>query len=176
MKVPYIVVQHKPNVLAIHADEYKGTFDRKYYWEKLILPPVLRLIQARFPGYSFSDFKQPLQGQFDFSNQAMTSRKVPKQVTAKKIVRKVKKIKKPVKQLKSDIYTLTIPSHAGIPTIKGIAKLAKAFPGRYKLAIVIDIKRLGAEVDISTEQYVSMECLREIKNTFPQVQIEPKPL
>lgn len=176
MKVPYIVVQHKPNVLAIHADEYKGTFDRKYYWEKLILPPVLRLIQARFPGYSFSDFKQPLQGQFDFSNQAMTSRKVPKQVTAKKIVKKIKKIKKPVRQIKSDVYTLTIPSHAGIPTIKGIAKLAKAFPGRYKLAIIIDIKRLDAEVDISTEQYVSMECLREIKNTFPQVQIDPKPL
>jgi len=45
MKIPYVVVEHKPNVLAIHADEYKGQFDRKYYWEKLILPPVLRLIQ-----------------------------------------------------------------------------------------------------------------------------------
>jgi len=104
----------------------------------------------------------------------MTSRKVAKNVTTKKIVRKVKKVTKPVREVKNDTYTLTIPSQAGVPVIKGIAKLAKSFPGRYKLRIIIDIKSLSAEVDIATEQYVSMDCLRQIQSLFHQVKIEPK--
>lgn len=176
MKIPYVVVGHKPVVQAIHADRYTGTIDRKYYWEKLILPPILRLIQARFPNYGFSDFKQPLQMQFDFANQAGESKKVNKKMTTKKIMKKAKKITKKIVTSKNPIYNITIPSHAGVSTVKGIATLAKSQPGKYKLDLTVDIKSLKAVVDIETEQYVSMDCLRQIKQMFPKVTIHPEPL
>lgn len=176
MKIPYVVIGHKPGISAIHADEFKGNLDRHYYWEKLILPPILRLIRARFPNYGFSDFKQPLQMQFDFANQATTSRKVSKRVTAKKIVKKAKKVTKKVRQVANPTYNIKIPSHAGVPTIKGIAALAKSQPGKYKLDITVDLKSLKAEVDIETEQCVTMDCLKQIKQMFPKVTITPEPL
>lgn len=175
MKIPYVVVAHKPNVIGIHADDYDGTFDRDYYWENLVLPPVLRLIESRFPNYQFSRFDKPLQGQFDFSN-AMVTQKVPKVIMAEKIVKKVKKIvrspAKIVRQVQEDVYTITIPESAGENAVKGIARMAKSFPGRYRLKLAINIPNL-AEVGITTDQYVSMDCLREIAKLFTQVQISP---
>jgi len=176
MKIPYVVIGHKPGITAIHADEYNGTIDRAYYWEKLILPTILRLIRARFPNYGFSDFKQPLQMQFDFANQATSSRKVSKKVTAKKIIKTAKKVTKKVKPLANPVYNIKIPSHAGVPAIKGIAALARSQPGRYKLDITVDLKSINAEVDIETEQFVSMDCLKQIKQMFPKVTITPNPL
>jgi DNA polymerase I len=179
MKIPYIVMGHKPNVDAIHADKYTGTCDRHYYWEKQILPSILRLVNARFPNYMFSDFKEPRQGQFDFSNQAKrTTKKSKKTKTMKQVkipIKTVKKIKK-VKGVKSEIVTVTIPGKSGEGVVKGIGRLCRAFPGRYKLRIIVDLDDPSAEVDISTEQFVSMDCLKEINNAFPQTTIDPKPI
>lgn len=184
MKIPYIVVEHKPNVEAIHADRYDGTCDRHYYWEKQILPSITRLIQARFPGYMFSDFKEPRQEQFNFSTGARKSYKKSKGGTKKKKMKQVKATKKvknltrKVKGVKAEIVTLTLPGKTNEGMIKGIERLCQAFPGRYKLRIVVDLKEEAsrAEVDISTDQFVSMDCLKEIISAFPQVSIEPKPI
>jgi DNA polymerase elongation subunit (family B) len=188
MKIPYIVMEHKPNVVAIHADEYQGNCDRAYYWEKQILPSILRLVHARFPGYMFSDFKEPRQQQFDFSSGARRTtkkakggkkKKVMKQVKTTKKVKKVPKATKKVKKVpKSEVVTLTIPGNVSPGVVKGIGKLCRAFPGRYNLRITVDLRneRPRAEVDISTEQFVSMDCLKEIAAAFPQVSIEPKPI
>lgn len=177
MKIPFVVVSHKPHVVGIHADEYDGSFDRVYYWEKLVLPAVLRLVEARFPNFTFSRFDQPMQQQFDFASQARSAVKIMKGAPVQKIIKTVKVIKKPkaVREVKADIYTITIPADAGEAAVRGVAKMAKSFPGRFKLGIVINIPKL-ADVDISTEQYVSMDCLREIQKLFPSVQINPKPL
>jgi len=184
MKIPYIVMGHKPNVEAIHADEYNGTCDRSYYWEKQILPSILRLIRARFPGYMFSDFKEPRQEQFDFSHGARKTYKKPKKSKSQKVMKKVKKVPKVVKAIKkvkvpkSEVITLTIPGSAREGVVKGIGRLCRAFPGRYKLRIVVEFhgKHSRADVNIDTEQFVSMDCLKEISTSFPQVSIEPKPI
>jgi DNA polymerase I len=94
MKVPYIVVAHKPNVEGIHADKYDGNCDRVYYWTRTILPPILRLLEVRFPGYNFNNFKVPNQGILDFFGdndnvQKKRRIRIPKQIK--------RRIRKPVK-------------------------------------------------------------------------------
>jgi DNA polymerase I len=94
MKVPYIVVAHKPNVEGIHADKYDGNCDRVYYWTRTILPPILRLLEVRFPGYNFNNFKVPNQGILDFFGdndnvQRKRRIRIPKQIK--------RRIRKPVK-------------------------------------------------------------------------------
>jgi hypothetical protein len=136
----------------------------------------------------FSDFKEPRQQQFDFSSGARRTtkkakggkkKKVMKQVKTTKKVKKVPKTTKKVRKVpKSEVVTLTIPGNVSPGVVKGIGKLCRAFPGRYKLRITVDLRdeHPHAEVDISTEQFVSMDCLKEITAAFPQVSIEPKPI
>lgn len=54
MKIPYIVLGHKPNIQAVHADNYKeGEYDKDYYWNKLIYPPSYRILRACFPEFEW---------------------------------------------------------------------------------------------------------------------------
>jgi DNA polymerase elongation subunit (family B) len=169
MKIPYIVIDHKPNVMGIHADDYTGRCDRVYYWTKQILPPILRMVNARFPGYTFGDFKEPRQSQFDFSSQPRRTRKV-------RAVAKVRAVKIPPKtKVRTPIVTLTVPD-AGTGTIFGIGKLARAMPGKYRLRIVAQLNKPAVDTTVDTDQHVSMDCLKEIARLFPAVTIVPKPL
>jgi DNA polymerase elongation subunit (family B) len=53
MKVPYVVIGSKPRIDAIPADEFDGTYDATYYWDKLMLPPCYRIVNAVYPGVSW---------------------------------------------------------------------------------------------------------------------------
>lgn len=57
MEVPYIVVGKGEHGLeAIHADDYKGQYDIKYYWDKRIYALVQRILMAIYPDYDWKQF------------------------------------------------------------------------------------------------------------------------
>jgi len=176
MKVPYIVVSSKEKVEGIPADNYDGTFDRMYYWTNRVLPPVLRLVEARFPDYEFYDLvtiqKNPNQTTLDFAEAPVKTKKVK----LPKRTRKTKKVKK-VKLIKT---TLEFDDSAKVETvISGVSKLVKGSdPGPHRIYIQCNCE-LGGEncaVTISTKHAVTKDCLKEISKMFPSVRIEPKPI
>lgn len=160
MKIPYVVLGHKPTIQPIHASEYTGVCDRKYYWEKRILPPIQRLITARFPEHDFSSFQNPQQVEMDW-DMPVKPRKV----------RKAKKVKKAVKV---PIATVRIPASCGKAYVKGISKLTKAYPGKYKLKVIIEVDEPHADVTVDTDEKISKECLELIIKNFEGVSITPK--
>jgi DNA polymerase elongation subunit (family B) len=167
MKIPYFVVADNPVVTGVHTSQYKGSCDRKYYWSKRILPPIKRLIDARFPNYSFGDFNEPRQGRFYFTSQAKKT-KVKK--TKRKMVTKIKKkIRSPIATI---IFDQKVEKTGGVS--KAILRLAKSYPGKYKLKIIVrsDI----SDVIITTKEMISMECLSHVKKIFPFLEIDPKPI
>jgi hypothetical protein len=85
-----------------------------------------------------------------------------------------RRVRKPRKKVKTPVATLTIPGNLKIGPIKTIAKLVKAFPGRMKVKIVVSLDDPKCLVDITTEETVSKEGLREIASTFPSISITPK--
>jgi DNA polymerase elongation subunit (family B) len=167
MKIPFIVVDHTPIIKAIHADEYVDKFDREYYWSKRILPPILRLVHARFPKYSFRDFENPMQEQFNFDDK-------PAKVKKMRSVKKVRKVVAPVKRIKKPpVFTIHIPDGATKPTISGIALLAKSMKGNCKIHVSVNM--CDADAIIHTDTMVSRDCLKEISKMF-NVAITPKPV
>lgn len=47
-KVPFIVVSNSP-LKVVSVRNYAGVYDRKYYWQNQVFPPVQRLLEAIFP-------------------------------------------------------------------------------------------------------------------------------
>lgn len=177
MKVPYFVVASKERVIGKPASEYDGNFDCMYYWTNKILPPVQRLIEARFPNFEFYDLKtlmkNPKQTTLDFVEAPMKVKKVkmPKAPETKK-VKKVKTIKTIITFSEVSLYNLTPHIDA---IVSGVSKLVKGSEvGPYKIYIQCSIESLDAKVEISTKHKVTKQCLRDIKEMFPSVQISPK--
>lgn len=48
-EIEYVYVDHKQGILA-ERFEFDGNFDRKHFWNENIIPPVLRILEAAFPG------------------------------------------------------------------------------------------------------------------------------
>jgi len=172
MKVPYIVVASKEKVEGIPASDYDGTFDRMYYWTNRVLPPVLRLVEARFPKHEFYDLvtiaKNPNQTTLDYAEAPVKTKKVkvPKPKTKK--VRKIKTVK----------TTLVFRDQPNVDKlICGVSKLVKGSesgPYRIQIKCILGGECAGYIADISTKHMVSKDCLKEIKKMFPSVQLEPE--
>lgn len=170
MKVGYVVKSSKDKVEGMPSSQYTGTFDRLYYWTNRVLPPVLRLIEARFPGHVFYDLvtmkKNPNQQTFDFTEAPVKQRdvKMPK--------RKTKKVKK----VKLEKVILEFKEQRSVDKlIVGVSKLVKGSEKGNKRLFIRCVME-GVEVDISTLHCVTNQCLREIKELFPSVEIEHKPI
>jgi DNA polymerase I len=166
MKIPYVVVGHKPSVQAIHSSLYDGHCDRNYYWENRILPPITRLLNVRFPDYPFNSFVNPGQIIFDFSTQ-------PKKIKKTKMVqRKVRKPKvKKVRKIKKTAAQITIPNSERDEIISIIANLVQLYPGNLTLKIIIELD--DCDVVIRTNEKVSIEGLQYIDKQFPQLKVSP---
>jgi hypothetical protein len=167
MKVPYVIIKGEPTIHAIHASKYNGTIDKKYYWENKILPSITRLLDARFPGYPFSNFKSPGQITLDFSDDGVVKYKEPK-MTIQKIV------KPGTMKRRIPNATITITEEERSEIMGVIAEVAKAYRGDMPLVVIITTKE--AEVTIRTNEYISTQGLLELKNMFPSLNISPNPL
>lgn len=171
IKIPYVVTRtdKKGIVACIHADDYDGNFDRMYYWKQKILPPVSRLIEARFPGENLDELmsmlKDPGQFTFDYQDKDMRVRK-PKAPKPKARTRKVRI---------SRTY-ITVHEDHKVQTIRALASLIKqGNKGSRRIYLKINLNS-GTEVVISTEHYVDNTCLKTIQKSLPFVGIEPKPI
>ena len=173
MKIPYIVIEHDPYVKGIHADKYEGKYDKVYYWEHKILPPIQRLLDARFPKYPFKSFKNPNQMALDFFAEpepCLTVRQ-PK-VRIPKIMAQTIKLPEE-KKIRMPVAKITVEG-TNPDVIKGIARVAKVYPGKFKLKL--DLKLGSGVTTIDTNDTISTEGLKEIEKLFPAVQIVPKPI
>lgn len=173
MKIPYIVIEHDPYVKGIHADKYEGKYDKVYYWEHKILPPIQRLLDARFPKYPFKSFKNPNQMALDFFAEpepCLTVRQ-PK-VRIPKIMAQTIKLPEE-KKIRMPVAKITVEG-TNPDVIKGIARVAKVYPGKFKLKL--DLKLGSGVTTIDTNDSISMEGLKQIQKLFPAVQIAPAPL
>lgn len=174
MKIPYIVVKSKPNVIGIHADKYDGKCDKDYYWQRAILPPIQRLLDARFQKYHFNNFTNLNQRLLDFSGTETNDSKYKRR---KVRMPKLRRIRKPVeRKVRVPITTITIPSNINVGPIKGISKIIKTHCGKIKIRIAIKLDDPECIVDINPMETVSMEGLKKIKKLFPGVLINPNPL
>jgi DNA polymerase elongation subunit (family B) len=176
MKVPYIVLEHKPNITAIHSSLFDGTCDRKYYWEKRILPPILRLLEVRFPDYPFNSFTNPGQIIFNFSesNSPQRKRRVRQPTMVKRQIRRPSE-KPQTRRVRTPNAMITVPNTERDSIIKAIADLVRLHQGAMPLNIIV-ITDDGAEVIIKTKEMVSREGLEEIAQRFPSLIITPKPI
>jgi DNA polymerase I len=61
IKIPYIV-RDKLTHDYIHLDEFDGTYDALFYWNKKIFPAIYRVVKSAFPKYKWEELviKQPL--------------------------------------------------------------------------------------------------------------------
>lgn len=153
MKIPYVVIEHEPQLKAIHTSQYRGHFDRIYYWQKRILPPVLRLLESRFSDYTFKDFSNPRQLDFRWT---MRTRKV-----------RLPKAAAPERKL----ARLIIPGHCTTAReMKTIRKLIDVYPGEYNLEIHVEINQYDT-VEISTKQTINARGLEIIQKNLPYIKI-----
>lgn len=168
MKVPYIIASSQKDVVtAIHADDYQGNFDRKYYWTKKVIPLVERLVRVRFQDCYFDQLdtliKNPNQGTLEFDSMPMKTRqpKLPDTPQPGVKVRKAKfKTVKFIFEEQNVVYTT--PKEQVIKAVSKLVKAAK--PGNIKLSVVVVTK--GAEVTISTDHMISQECIDEVRKMF----------
>lgn len=56
MQIPYIVTDSSSPMKGIHIDEFKGKFDKKYYWNNLIYDPCKRILEAIWKDYDWDRF------------------------------------------------------------------------------------------------------------------------
>lgn len=169
MKIPYVVMEHKPNIRAIHTSKYEGHCDRTYYWEKRILPPIMRLLTVRFPDYPFNSFTNPGQGILDFGD-SKPKRKVRKPTMAKRTIRK------PSTQRKVRVpnATITIPVTERDELIRIIANLLQLHPGNMPVVLVIQTD--DADVRIKTQEKINTDGLLELHKRFPALTVSPLPI
>ena len=55
MKVPYIVTDASKALVAVHADDFDGTYDHRYYWDKIIYPPSFRILEVCYGHVAWRD-------------------------------------------------------------------------------------------------------------------------
>jgi hypothetical protein len=168
MKVPYIIASSQKDVVtAIHADDYDGNFDRKYYWTKKVIPLVERLVRVRFQDCYFEQLdtliKNPNQCTLEFDSMPMKTRK-PKLPDAPQEGVKVRKARyKEVRFIFDEQNVVyTTPKEQVIKAVSKLVKAAK--PGNIKLKLVVITK--GAEVTISTDHLITQDCINEVRKMF----------
>lgn len=54
--ISYIVTGSEKNIEGTHISEFKGEWDRKYYWNNLIYPPMERLLAVVFPEVDWNEY------------------------------------------------------------------------------------------------------------------------
>jgi len=171
MKIPCVIVGHRPTVQAILASDFKGKFDRVYYWENKILPMIERLLVVRFQGYNFRDFTQPNQFQLNFfGGETTTEYKVTKKIVKKTVKKSIASILPGASP--NSTRTCTVTFKIGTPDdyIIGTRKLAKAFVG--DIALTIEIQTLNETIAIDTKTKVSTEFKDAFSEAFPNVEIK----
>lgn len=174
MKIPYVIISsHKDVATAIHADDYAGNFDRKYYWTKKIVPLVDRLVRVRFQDYNFTELdtlvNSPNQYTLSFDEDCMKTRKPKLPNTTSSNIKLRKSKHKLVRFIINDKDKVNVSDPTAI--IKGVSKLVKASePGNFRVKVVIVIK--GAEATIGTDHLITQTCIDEVKQMFPFVKIE----
>jgi len=47
-RIDYIISTSVPRQIAVHVDDYDGTWDRRYYWDTQIFAPLFRLLQIAY--------------------------------------------------------------------------------------------------------------------------------
>jgi len=52
MQIPYVITDKKGKGV-VHLDDYDGTFDREYYWDRLYTP-LVRILAVCFPSFDWS--------------------------------------------------------------------------------------------------------------------------
>ena len=58
MQIPYIVITDKPKLEAVHEDDFDGSYDAKYYWNKKIFAPVERLLNVAYSEFKWGRLKK----------------------------------------------------------------------------------------------------------------------
>ena len=56
MSVPFIVTSCSPRLDGIYAEDFKGEYDKKYYWNNRIWPMLARLLYVTYPKSNWSRF------------------------------------------------------------------------------------------------------------------------
>lgn len=169
IKIPYIVLEHKPTIRAIHSSKFDGTCDRVYYWENRILPPIKRLLDVRFPDYPFNNFTSPGQMIIDFDRPTIERRKVRVPSMPKRTIRKPTGKRRRIPRA-----NITIPATERTALIIQLARLLEQYPGEMPLTLHVDTG--DALVTIRTEEKISSDGLKEISRLFPALIISPRPI
>jgi len=55
MKVPYVITESSPTLVGVHAEDFDGKYDHRYYWDKVIYPPSYRILEVCYPHVSWRD-------------------------------------------------------------------------------------------------------------------------
>lgn len=48
-RITYIISTATPKQVAVHVDDFDGTWDKKYYWDTQIYSPLMRVLQVVWP-------------------------------------------------------------------------------------------------------------------------------
>lgn len=48
-RINYVIAETTPKQVAVHVDDFDGTWDKKYYWDTQIYSPLMRILQVAFP-------------------------------------------------------------------------------------------------------------------------------
>jgi DNA polymerase elongation subunit (family B) len=54
--LPYIITEGKGGLKGIHLGEYKGEFDKEYYWDNLIYPPLERMLKHVYKDHDWKQY------------------------------------------------------------------------------------------------------------------------
>lgn len=169
MKIPYVVIGSNPVIKAIHADDFTGQCDRYFYWQRRILPPIERMVKARFgKSFSFPKFDDPNQYALDFSQPVQAP--IVKKIHVRKTTRKIKRVKKIKvrKTKKENEIVFLIKENAPKHVLAGMKVLIRGFAGPNKVRINIPFHSSEGEalVEIQIKERISIEGMEEIKNLF----------
>jgi DNA polymerase elongation subunit (family B) len=58
MKIPYVVTgreggKKSGKLQGVHVDDFDGEYDAHVYWRDKVYPPVMRVLEAAFPGHGW---------------------------------------------------------------------------------------------------------------------------
>jgi len=55
-RITYIITQSKPKLDGVHIDEFKGEWDRTWYWNVKVMAPFLRLLEVAHPEFDWNEY------------------------------------------------------------------------------------------------------------------------
>lgn len=78
--IPYVVTSSDGGINGIHTVEFKGDFDKKYYWDNLIYPPLERMLKHIYPDTDWKQYYTPKPVNVKVVKEAATKRKGKKEL------------------------------------------------------------------------------------------------